>query len=114
MVGDLQNGIGTRALIDAGYRAECFVNCEPADLTVLTTHAGAASFEVRLVGATRHLSKREEAGDALAAAATLVPAINQMTFTGAGFTGTVRNASNGGPTMDKPSRLLPTHRSCAW
>jgi acetylornithine deacetylase len=83
VVGELQNGIGTRALLENGWRADYFVNCEPTDLAALTTHAGSITFDVRLVGSTRHMSKREEAGDALATAATLVPAINQMTFTGA-------------------------------
>ncbi|MGA8112672.1 MAG: M20/M25/M40 family metallo-hydrolase [Actinocatenispora sp.] len=83
VVGELQNGIGTRALLEQGWRADHFVNCEPTDLAALTTHAGSATFEVQLVGATRHMSKREEAHDALAAAARVVPVINRMTFSGA-------------------------------
>ncbi|MFH8469214.1 M20 family metallopeptidase [Streptomyces sp. NPDC017991] len=83
VVGELQNGIGTRAVLDAGHRADHFVNCEPTDLTALTTHAGAVMFRVQLVGSTRHMSKREESADALAAAGRLLPLINGMSFSGA-------------------------------
>lgn len=83
VVGELQNGVGTRAVLEAGYRADYFINCEPTDLTALTTHAGAVAFQIQLVGSTRHMSKREEAADALAAAARLVPVINDLTFAGA-------------------------------
>jgi acetylornithine deacetylase len=83
VVGELQGGVGTRRLIEDGWRADCFVNCEPTDLTALTAHAGALQFEVELRGSTRHMSKREEAADALAAAAELVPALNALTFAGA-------------------------------
>jgi acetylornithine deacetylase len=83
VVGELQGGIGTRALVDAGYRADHFVNCEPTDLAALTVHAGAVDFVVEVTGVTRHLSKREEAVDAVAAACALAPRINAMTFRGA-------------------------------
>ncbi|MGV9853535.1 M20 family metallopeptidase [Streptomyces sp. NPDC003442] len=83
VVGELQNGVGTRAVLDAGYRADHFVNCEPTDLTALTTHAGAVQFRIELTGSSRHMSKREESADALAAAARLLPLINAMSFTGA-------------------------------
>ena len=80
VVGELQGGIGTRRLIEDGWAADFFVNCEPTDLTAMTEHAGAMEFVVELTGDTRHLSKREEAVDALAAAADLAPAINAITF----------------------------------
>lgn len=83
VVGELQHGIGTRVLVEEGYRADYFVNCEPTDLTALTTHAGALAFEVELVGSTRHMSKREEAADALAAACALAPRIDAMELSGA-------------------------------
>jgi acetylornithine deacetylase len=83
VVGELQGGIGTRRLIEDGWRADCFVNCEPTDLTAVTAHAGALQFEVTLHGDTRHLSKREDAADALVAAAELVPVLNALTYPGA-------------------------------
>ena len=83
VVGELQNGVGTHKLLQEGWRSDYFVNCEPTDLQALTLHAGAFNFDVELVGVTRHLSKREEAVDAIAAACTLIPRLNSMTFSGA-------------------------------
>src|SRR5882672_8275159 len=57
VVGELQGGIGTVALIQQGWRADYFVNSEPTDLQALTMHAAAFVFTVELVGDTRHLSK---------------------------------------------------------
>lgn len=83
VVGELQGGIGTIAAIDQGVKADYFINSEPTDLAAMTMHAGSLMFTIELVGDTRHLSKREEAVDALSAAAELVPVINNMTFSGA-------------------------------
>lgn len=83
VVGELQGGVGTLALIRDGLRADYFINTEPTDLQALTMHAAAFTFVIELTGVTRHLSKREEAVDALAAACELVPRLNAMTFSGA-------------------------------
>jgi len=82
VVGELQGGVGTKALIDQGVRADCFINSEPTDLEILTLHAAAFVFEIRVQGDTRHLSKREEGTDALAIAALMVSDLNSMTFSG--------------------------------
>jgi acetylornithine deacetylase len=83
VVGELQGGIGTIKAIDEGIRADYFINAEPTDLAGLTLHAGAFNWIVELTGVTRHVSKRGEAVDALAAAAALVPRINALQFSGA-------------------------------
>jgi acetylornithine deacetylase len=83
VVGELQGGVGTLAAIRHGVRADYFINSEPTDLKALTMHAEAATFIIELVGNTRHLSKREEAVDALVAACDLVPRLNALTFSGA-------------------------------
>lgn len=83
VVGELQGGVGTVRAIEQGVRADHFVNCEPTDLGALTLHAGAFNFVIELEGVTRHVSKREEAVDAVAAAAALVPRLNATTFSGA-------------------------------
>jgi acetylornithine deacetylase len=80
VVGELQGGVGTVRAIEQGVRADYFVNCEPTDLQALTLHAGAFVFVIELEGDSRHISKREESIDALAAAAALVPRINAMNF----------------------------------
>lgn len=83
VVGELQGGVGTMAMIHQGYRADYFVNSEPTDLEALTMHAGSFVFVIELVGKTRHLSKREEAVDAIAAACDLIPKLNAMVFSDA-------------------------------
>jgi acetylornithine deacetylase len=83
VIGELQGGLGTVKAIEKGIRADYFVNSEPTDLAGLTLHAGAFNWVIELTGLTRHVSKREEAVDAIAAAAVLVPRINALTFSGA-------------------------------
>jgi acetylornithine deacetylase len=83
VVGELQGGVGTLALIEQGLRADYFINSEPTDLQALTMHAAAFTFVIELTGKTRHLSKREEAVDAIAAACDVVPRLNAMKFSGA-------------------------------
>ena len=83
VVGELQGGVGTVAAIRNGIRADYFVNSEPTDLQAVTMHACAFSFVIELIGNTRHLSKREQAVDAIMAACDLIPRLNAMTFSGA-------------------------------
>ena len=80
VVGELQGGIGTIKMIDSGIRADYFINSEPTDLAGLTLHAGAFNFAVELTGITRHVSKREEAVDAILAGCRLIPQLDAMTF----------------------------------
>jgi acetylornithine deacetylase len=83
VIGELQGGIGTLAAIRNGVRADYFVNSEPTDLRAITMHAAAFTFHIELQGITRHMSKREEAVDAIVAACDLVPRLNAMTFSDA-------------------------------
>ena len=83
VVGELQGGVGTKALMDQGLRADYFINSEPTDLQAMTMHAAAFTFIIELTGDTRHLSKREAAVDAIAAACDLIPRLNAMTFSDA-------------------------------
>jgi acetylornithine deacetylase len=83
VVGELQGGVGTKALMDQGLRADYFINSEPTDLQALTMHAAAFTFVIELIGKTRHLSKREEAVDAILAACDVIPRLNAMTFSDA-------------------------------
>jgi acetylornithine deacetylase len=83
VVGELQGGVGTLAMLRHGVRADYFINAEPTDLQALTMHAAAFTFIIELVGITRHLSKREEAVDAIMAACDLIPRLYAMTFPGA-------------------------------
>ena len=55
VVGELQGGVGTLAMIKHGVRADYFINSEPTDLLALTMHAAAFTFIIELTGITRHL-----------------------------------------------------------
>ncbi|MCQ8781595.1 M20 family metallopeptidase [Mangrovibrevibacter kandeliae] len=83
VIGELQGGIGTLAAVNAGLRADYFVNAEPSDLQAITMHAAAFTFVIELEGVTRHLSKREAAVDAIRAACDLVPELTDLTFSDA-------------------------------
>ena len=83
VVGELQGGVGTVAMIERGFKADYFVNSEPTDLQALSMHAAAFVFTIELIGDTRHLSKREEAVDAIVAACDLIPRLNALKFSGA-------------------------------
>ena len=83
VVGELQGGVGTYAAVQAGTRADYFINSEPTDLQALTMHADAFLFTVELTGITRHMSKREEAVDAIRAACDLIPRLTDMEFSDA-------------------------------
>ncbi len=83
VVGELQGGVGTLAAIRQGVKADYFINTEPTDIGALTMHAAAFTFIIELTGITRHLSKREDAVDAITAACDLIPRLNAMTFSGA-------------------------------
>ncbi len=83
VVGELQGGVGTVAAIRNGVRADYFINSEPTDLQALTMHAAGFTFIIELLGNTRHLSKREEAVDAILAACDVIPKLNALTFSDA-------------------------------
>jgi acetylornithine deacetylase len=83
VIGELQGGIGTLRAVQSGLKADYFINSEPSDLAAVTMHAEAFTFVIELEGITRHLSKREEAVDAIRAACDLVPELTRLTFSDA-------------------------------
>lgn len=83
VIGELQGGVGTLAAVNAGLRADYFINSEPTDLKAITMHAEAFTFVIELQGITRHMSKREEAVDAIRAACDLIPNLTGLTFSDA-------------------------------
>ncbi|MGN6306458.1 MAG: M20 family metallopeptidase [Mesorhizobium sp.] len=83
VIGELQGGIGTLRAVESGLKADYFINSEPSDLAAITMHAEAFTFVIELEGITRHLSKREEAVDAIRAACDLIPELTTLTFSDA-------------------------------
>lgn len=82
VIGELQGGVGSAHLVRSGVLADRFIVGEPTDLALLTMHAGSVEFIVTVHGRTRHLSKMEEAVDAIEMAIGVMNAIKTMRFSG--------------------------------
>ena len=82
VVGELQGGVGTTYLCQHGPLADMAVVPEPfgAD-NILTVHAGVLEMAIHVLGNSRHISRKEEAVDAIAKMCKAVPAINNVEFT---------------------------------
>jgi len=82
VVGELQGGVGTVHMIKSGVRTDRFIVGEPTDCNAVTMHAGSIEVELTVFGRTRHLSKMEEAVDAIAIAIEALERFKAMRFTG--------------------------------
>ena len=56
VVGELQGGIGTLRAIEAGVRADMFIDAEPTELGILTMHAGVVQARIHVLGEMRHFT----------------------------------------------------------
>jgi acetylornithine deacetylase len=65
VVGELQGGFGTMHLIKKGLRPDAVVVTEPTHLAILTKHAGIVQTAITVLGKSQHISKKEEAIDAI-------------------------------------------------
>jgi len=82
VVGELQGGIGTVALLEAGYRPQVAIVPEPTLLSIRTTQCGALDVLVHVRGtsiasASRHLTAPVSALEQMI---RVIPAIESMTF----------------------------------
>jgi acetylornithine deacetylase len=82
VIGELQGGVGTVHMIKSGVRADRFIVGEPTDNQCLTMHAGSIEVELTIFGKTRHLSKMEQAVDAIEIAYAAMRRLRRMKFTG--------------------------------
>lgn len=82
VIGELQGGVGTAHLVQSGVLADRFIVGEPTDLALLTMHAGSIELSITVRGRTRHLSKMEEAVDAIERTVGIMHALKTMHFTG--------------------------------
>jgi acetylornithine deacetylase len=82
VVGELQGGIGTLALLNEDIKADTFIVGEPTDLAIVTLHAASLTVEVSTLGVTRHLSKKEESVSAIDTMIRVVERIQSMSFSG--------------------------------
>ncbi len=82
VVGELQGGVGTCHLVNNGPLANMAVVPEPfGSENVVTVHAGVLEMAVHVLGNSRHISRKEEAVDAIAKMCKAVPAIGNVDFT---------------------------------
>ena len=82
VVGELQGGVGTSHLVNNGPLADMAVVPEPfGSENVVTVHAGVLEMAVHVLGNSRHISRKEEAVDAIANMCKAVPAIGNVDFT---------------------------------
>lgn len=58
VVGELEGGLGTRAALDAGLRADFFLLAEPTELGIVTMHAGVVQVRIIVHGEMRHYTTR--------------------------------------------------------
>ena len=81
VVGELQGGVGTSYLCQHGPLADMAVVPEPfgAD-NILTVHAGVLEMAVHVIGNSRHISRMEEAVDAIEKICKAIPVIKGVQF----------------------------------
>ena len=81
VVGELQGGVGTVHLMERGVRTDMAVVTEPVGAdNVITTHAGVTEMAISTIGYSRHISRMEEAVDAIAMMVRAVPALKAVRF----------------------------------
>jgi acetylornithine deacetylase len=84
VVGELQGGIGTLQLLRDGIATDYFIVGEPTDLAMLTLHAGSFEFTIDVIGRTRHMSKMEEAVNAVTKMGKVVDTLTRLQFPAGG------------------------------
>jgi acetylornithine deacetylase len=81
VVGELQGGVGSSYLCAHGPLTDMAVVPEPngAD-NILTVHAGVVEMAIHTIGKSRHISRMEDAIDAIAQMCKVIPALKQVQF----------------------------------
>ena len=82
VVGEQQGGLGTLALLERGWRADCFVDGEPVDNALLTLHAGVLPFRINVFGRMRHVSKQAEGINAIEQTYKVIDGLKRLRFSG--------------------------------
>jgi len=83
VVGELQGGVGTAALIERGIRTDFAVVTEPSGAdTITTTHCGVVQLAIHTIGFSAHISRKEIGRDAIQKMLDVIDAIDTMEFSG--------------------------------
>ncbi|MDX6593179.1 MAG: acetylornithine deacetylase [Gaiellales bacterium] len=81
VVGELEGGVGTKALLDSGFRTDAAVVTEPVGAAnVVTTHAGAMEMAVSTIGYSEHVTTREHPIDAIRKMMKVISALEHVKF----------------------------------
>lgn len=65
VVGECHGGVGTRALMKSGVRADVFLCTEPTYLNILNVHAYSQYFRVNIIGRTGHFGTHDHGLNAI-------------------------------------------------
>ncbi len=82
VVGELQGGVGTTYLCRYGPLTDTAIVPEPNGAeNILTVHAGVAEMAIHTIGLSRHISRMEDAVDAIDTMCRVIPALKGVPFT---------------------------------
>lgn len=83
VVGELQGGVGTVAMLKSGVRADLAIVPEPySTQNIITKHTGVVEFLVHVVGRSAHVSRMEHGVNAISKAAKAVQALETLRLRG--------------------------------
>jgi acetylornithine deacetylase len=83
VVGELQGGVGTVAMLKSGVRADMAVVPEPySTQNIITKHTGVIEFVVHVIGRSAHISRAEQGVNAIGRAAKAVQALESLRLRG--------------------------------
>lgn len=81
VVGELEGGAGTRALMESGFRTDAAIVTEPVGArNVVTTHAGAMEIAVSTVGYSEHVTTRGHPVHAIKKMMKVISALEHVEF----------------------------------
>jgi acetylornithine deacetylase len=83
VVGELQGGVGTVAMLKSGVRADMAIVPEPySTQNIITKHTGVVEFLVHVLGRSAHISRAEHGVDAIVRGARAVLALEALHLRG--------------------------------
>lgn len=77
VVGEETGGVGTRHLVQHGFRADYAIVGEPTDLTIVSSHKGVCSIEVEIRGRACHGSIPEQGSNAIVAVSDFIQKVKE-------------------------------------
>lgn len=80
VLGELQGGVGTVAMLKRGVRADAAIVPEPVGPNLVTTHAGVIEFALSTVGRSAHISRKKKSKDAIRPMLELINALENIDF----------------------------------